>query len=178
MTTTLPDIERLADRYATDRSVIADRVTTLQANIEQLKREALPAIRQAVRRASDSRDRLYAAIEDGPDLFTKPRTRVLSGMKVGFKKSKGKVDMDDEEKVIARIRDQLPADQAELLIRVRESVHKPAVYDLTAGDLKRLGIRIVDVGDQVVVQPVDDQVDKLVDALLGSDTRDLDEEAA
>lgn len=175
---TLHEIEQLAERYADDRSAVADRVTALQASIEQAKREALPAIRQAVRRATESRDRLYAAIEDAPDLFRKPRTRVLSGVKVGFKKAKGKVEMDDEEKVIARIRAQLPAEQAELLIRVRESVHKPAVYDLTAGDLKRLGIRIADDCDQVVVQPTDGEVDKLVDALLGSDARDLDEEAA
>lgn len=175
---TLDDIEQLAERYAEDRGAVADQVMALQAAIDQAKRAALPAIRQAVCRASESRDRLQAAIEEGKGLFRRPRTRVFSGIRVGLQKSKGKVQFDDEEKVIARIRAQLPKDQAELLIRTKESVHKPGVYDLTAGDLKRLGIRVTDDCDQVVVKPTDDDVDKLVDALLGDDVRNVEEEAA
>ncbi|MCR6497388.1 hypothetical protein LJB71_14990 [Thermomonas sp. S9] len=76
--------------------------------------------------------------------------------------------------MIERIRRLLPAEQAALLIRVREAVHKPAVYDLTAGDLKRLGIRIEDDCDVVVVKDVAGELDRMLERLLA----DLSEEAA
>lgn len=175
---TLPDIEQLAEHYSRDRDALAERVQELQAELERVKRAALPAIRAAVRRASQSREALRSAVEDGRELFDRPRTRIFAGVRVGLKKGKGKVEWDDEASVIERIRQRLPADQAELLIRQRESVHKPAVYDLTAADLKRLGIRITDDGDQIVVQPTDSEVDKLVDALLGAELRETEEDAA
>lgn len=159
-------IEAKAEAYARDREELASITTALQAVIDEARRRAMPEIREAVRNAAESRDRLRAMIEAAPELFHKPRTRVIAGVKLGYQKQKGKVEFDDEGKVIERIHAQLPKDQAELLIRKRESVHKPAVYDLTAGDLKRLGIRITDDCDEVVIKPTDSEVDKLVAALL------------
>jgi hypothetical protein len=163
---TLHHVEATAEAYARDREELSSIVGALQAVIDEARRRAMPEIREAVRNAAESRDRLRAMIEAAPELFDNPRTRVIAGVKLGFRKQKGKVEFDDEGKVIERIRAQLPKDQAELLIRVRESVHKPAVYDLTAGDLKRLGIRITDDCDELVIKPADSEVDKLVAALL------------
>ncbi len=162
----LKDIEGLAELYATRRRVLAEIVSTLEEQIAQLKRRYLPAIRSAVATTADAHDRLQASIKASPELFVKPRTRTLSGVKVGMTKQKGKVVIDDEEKTIERIRKLLPEEQVELLINTKESVSKTAVYDLTAADLKRLGIRIEADTDAVVIRPVDGEVDKLVDALL------------
>lgn len=164
--TTLNDIEQLAERYAKARRTLSSTVTELQQRIEAIKAEYIDAIRHEVGVAAEAHDELRAAIEAAPQLFDKPRTRVLSGVKVGITKQRGQVEMDDESKVIERIRTLLPAEQAELLIRVRESVQKSAVYDLTAADLKRLGIRITDDCDQVLIKPADSEVDKLVNSLL------------
>jgi len=76
------------------------------------------------------------------------------------------VTFADEAATINRIRQQLPTAQAELLIKRTEKVHKPGVYDLTAADLKRLGITIDADSDEVVIKPIDGEIDKLVDALL------------
>lgn len=159
-------IELLAAAVAEARGVLAERVQALQDDIEAAQRRHMPAIRQAVQAAAGDLDRLHAAIEAAPDLFDKPRTRVLNGIRCGYMKQRGQVVIIDEAKTIARIREQLPTEQAELLIRVRESVHKPAVYDLTAGDLKRLGITIEADSDAVVIKPADGAIDKIVKALL------------
>ena len=68
--------------------------------------------------------------------------------------------------MVSRIEKLLPEDQAELLIRTDKSVHKPGVYDLTAADLKRLGITIVGDGDEVVVKVAGSEIEKMVDALF------------
>ena len=175
--TGMNDIEVLTDDYADERAALVEAVARLQAELDAAKRAHLPQIRRAVGRAAQARDRLHAEIDAHRDLFAKPRTRILCGVKVGLQKQKGKVQIDDEGAAVGRIRAQLPAEQADLLIRTRESVDKTAVVDLTAGDLKRLGIRISDDTDVVVIKPADSEVDKLVDALLG-EAGDAGEEAA
>lgn len=174
----MQEIEQFAAIYATERDALAALVTDMNDAIEQVKRTHLAAIKQAVQKARQAQADLKAAIEDGKALFDKPRTRTLHGVKVGIIKQRGTVEFDDEAKVIARIRAKLPRDQAELLIRVRESVHKPGVYDLTAGDLKSLGIRITADCDAVVIKSVDSEVDKLVSALLAEEAQEAMENAA
>lgn len=162
----LTQVQDCAMQYAREREQLADVVQTLQGEIEALQRRRLPAIRRRVGRAAEAKDRLRAAIEAVKDGFRRPRTQVFSGIRCGYAKQKGQVVIDDEPATIARMRKLLPADQSELLIRVKESVHKPGVYDLTAADLKRLGIRITDAGDAIVIKPTDGAVDKIVAALL------------
>lgn len=159
-------IELQAAAVAEARGILEERVADLQAELDAVRRKHLPKLRQAANAATGDVDRLRALIDDSRELFDKPRTRVLHGIRCGVTKQRGSVVIIDEERTIKRIRDQLPTEQAELLIRVRESVHKPAVYDLTAADLKRLGITIEADNDAVVVKPTDGAIDKLVDALL------------
>lgn len=170
-------IETLTKHYAEAHDRLGERGQELEAKIEQLKREALPEIRQAVRKASEARSRLHSAIKATPELFEKPRTQVVAGIRIGFMKQRGKVEIDDEAAVIARIRKLLPEDQAELLVSVKETVDKKAAYNLTDDDLKRLGIRITDDEDAVLIKPTDSEIDKLVNALLKSD-EELEQESA
>ena len=144
----------------------------MQDELSAVKRKHLGNIKKFVASAKDQQAQLRAALAASPELFTKPRTVVFHGIKVGYAKGKGKVVMDDEAKVIARIRAQLPADQVELLVRIEESVHKPAVYDLTAADLKRLGIQIVGDGDGIVIKDTTSDVDELVELLLKDTSED------
>lgn len=159
-------IEKHAGDYAADRAHLAAIVGRMNAEIEAIKAKYLPPIRVAVRHVAERHDTLRAAIEDGQDLFVKPKTRVLMGVKVGYRKQKGSVTFADEAAVIERIKRLLPEEQAALLIRVRESLDKNACYDLAVPDLKRLGIGVERDEDIPVIKPADSEVDKLVDALL------------
>lgn len=171
------EIEKLTNAFAAARDKLAARVTELEAELDACKRRRMPAIKKAVAEAADAQAQLRIALSAAPHLFEKPKTQTFAGVRVGYMKQRGQVIIDDESAVIKRIREQLPVSQAELLIRVRESVHKPAVYDLTAGDLKRLGIRLEDDEDVVTVKPVDGEVDKLINAML-KEAGDIEEEAA
>lgn len=162
----MAEIEQQTRAYAEARAYLTGVITELQAELERLKHPVLPVIRSAVGKVAEAHARLYASIEAAPQLFTKPKTQTIDGVRVGYMKQRGQVVIEDEVKTIERIRKLLPAEQAELLIRIRESVHKPAVYDLTAGDLKRLGISVTDDEEAVLIKPVDTEVDKLVNALL------------
>ncbi len=165
--TTIDDIQTLCQTYALSRAQLTAQVAALEKEIEAAKANHLQGIREGAQAAVEHRDALLAAIEAGRELFKRPRSRIFHGVKVGYAKLKGKVEWDDEDAVVKRIRKLLPKVQADLLIRIKESVHKPAVYDLTAGDLKRLGIKIVGNGDRAIANPIDTDIDKLVDALIG-----------
>ncbi len=162
----LENIQKLADRYAATRNVLTEKVHLLQGEMEAVKRSKLTSIKKALAKAVEAHDQLHAAIEAHPELFSKPKTHTFTGIRVGYMKQKGKVTIPDEEDTIRRIREQLPKAQAELLISVKESVAKSGVADLTAKDLKRLGITVTADSDQVTIKPVDGSVDKLVNALL------------
>lgn len=164
----IENIEQLAAEYSSRRKDLSVLVMEMQERIEAIRIKSLEAIRIAVANAAEAHDALFVAIQNAPGEFDKPKTRTLHGIRCGYMKQRGQVVFDNEPAVIKRIREQLPAMQAELLIRVSESVHKPAVYDLAVADLKRLGIRIEDDSDVVTIKPVDKEVDKLVDALLKS----------
>ena len=49
-------------------------------------------------------------------------------------------------------------------------VHKEALAQLSAAELKKIGVTLSEAGDQTVVRPVDSEVDKMVDALLKAAT--------
>lgn len=176
--TPIEQIEQQTRAYAEARARLSGRVQALQAEIGRLRAEHLNGIRAAVREAADAHDALHSLVEARPDCFLRPKTITIAGVRVGYMKQKGQVVIDDEAAVIGRIRKLLPDAQAELLIRTRESVHKPAVYDLTVTDLKRLGITVTDDADAVIIKPVDTEVDKLVNALLAEAERSATEVAA
>lgn len=175
--TTITEIESLTRAYAAARAKLAGIVQELQDEIETARRWRIAHIKRAVAATADAHAGLAAAIQAGADLFVRPRTITVDGVKVGMQQQKAHIEFDDEQTVIARIRERLPADQAALLIRVRESVDRNAVADLTEADLRRIGIRVVAGQDQVLIKPTDTEVDKLVDALL-RDAERLEEEAA
>jgi hypothetical protein len=168
--TTLSDIDRRARLYADARENLAAIVTALTGAIETLKRDALPDIKRAVARAAEHHDALAALIESAPEFFAKPKTLTLHGIRVGYAKAKGKIEWDDADAVVAAIQRYLP-DQAEALIRWTARPLREAINQLDVADLKRIGCRVVDTGDQIVIKPVDSEVDKLVDALLKDATQ-------
>lgn len=168
----LAEIEALAQAYAERYRELEGAVQALEDGVRTIKRKLLPTIKRLAEESAERKGALLAAVNDSRSLFEKPRTRLLAGVKVGVTKRRGKVVIDDEAATIRRIRELLPKDQAELVIRVEESVHKPAVYDLTAGDLKRLGIKVDADTDEAIAKIAGEDVEKLVDQLLGKGDED------
>jgi hypothetical protein len=163
---TLKDIEIHAHRFSDDRAVMAGIVNDLKSNMNKLKRAYLRRIQAAVNTVAASECVLRSAIESAPELFEKPRTQVLSGVRVGFRKGSGGVEWDDDAQVVALIKKVFPAREAELLIKTTEKPIAAAMTDLDVSTLKKIGVRVENTGDVVVIKPTDSDVDKVVTALL------------
>lgn len=161
----LSHIEQLARGYSVARAQLAECVTELEEQIAHLKRARMFKLRRLIEKTAKSHDELSAAIQESPGLFERPRTHLFHGVRVGFRKAKGKLSWDKADQVVKLIRRHLP-EQAETLIKTTEAPLKEPLAQLTAAELKRLGVRVGEDSDEVLIKPADSDIDKLVDALL------------
>jgi hypothetical protein len=164
--TPLQHINALAEGYAKKRAWL-DEITTeiddAQRAVLRMHKRRLTAAHAG---AAEAFLELHTGIANNPQLFEKPRTFIVHGIKIGYQKQKGKVVIADEAKTIALIRKHLGEDAAATLIKTVESVIKPAAANLSASDLKRTGIELTADTDKVVISSVDSDLDKLIDRLL------------
>jgi len=168
-------IEGAAKHYSKERGILADLVTSLNDEILRLNRKALPAIKKAVNATKEAEAKLEALLKNNAALFVKPRTWTVHGMKVGYAKQAGRIEIPDVDKSIKLIRKHFP-EKADLLIVQKESISKDALGNITVDDLKKIGCKVIADTDAVVIKPTDSNVDKLVTALLKND--DPEKEAA
>jgi len=174
---TLSEIERSTKAYADARDKLAATLKKLEDQIEALKRQYMPGIKVQVGIAKEMEAHLKAELEDSKALFVKPRTIIMHGIKVGFEKGKGKIEIADNDQVVKLIEKHFP-DQVDVLIKTTKKPVKKALANLTVAELKKLGITVEDTGDVVVIKPVDSLVEKLVDKLLKEKKEEQEQEAA
>lgn len=163
----LDKIEDQAREYAAANAATLRLADDLKAAIAAVCAKQVGKIKTAAQAAAVERETLMSLLADAADLFASPRRSLtVDGVRVGWKKERGKVVITDEAAAVQRIRERLPEDQAELLIRRTERVHKPGVYDLSAGDLKRLGIQIEADADAPFIKDIEVPIDKLIAGLM------------
>lgn len=167
----IQDIEILARKHAAARQALAGTVDHLNEELEAIKRRLMPRLRKLVAAAKDTQAELKAAIESEPQLFVKPRTITVDGIKCGLQKQKGSIKVIDQEKTVQAI-ERLFADDEPLLEQLLITVKKPAkegLEKLDAKTLKKLGVEVSSDSDQVLIKDTTSDVDKLVARLLDED---------
>lgn len=172
----LKTIGTLTEDFAGARTKLAERITSLSDELAAVKKRHIGLIRKAVQVAKEKQALLAAALEEAPELFVKPRTVIISGIKVGYQKGKGEIEWEDDDQVVRLIRKHFP-EQEDVLIKTTEKPLKKALSQLTVAELKKLGITVEDTGDHILVKPTDSDVDKYVNMLL-KETKEIVEEAA
>lgn len=164
--TSLVQIESLARKLSDARNHLGEELSTLNANIEAVKREYLATIKKRVARAAECQAELHAAIDSARGLFIKPRTVIFHGIKCGLRKGSGGINWEDDARVVALIRKNFPKAQADLLIKTTEKPIAKAIEDLPVADAKAIGCTVEDTTDKIIITAVDSAVDELVNALL------------
>jgi hypothetical protein len=161
--TTIQEIEPLVRDFKAARCILQERLEACQNEQTIIIRRKRPGIEAAAAKTRDAKARLEAAIEANPQLFKKPRTQTIEGIKVGYQKGKGKLVIGKNAADL--IKKHFPERFEDLV----KTTHKPlasALQKLAAGDLQRIGCQITDTGDQILITVPKDNLDKLVDAML------------
>lgn len=162
-----------AREHSRDRALLSDRVSTLQDEIERLKRRYLPGIRNAAAKSRESRQALATLIEENPSDFKRPRTLEISGIKFGFQKQKGKIVFKTAETVISAIKKKLPG-KASLIIETVQKIKKGELNKLSVEEAKKIGLTVTQDTDAILIKSTTDDIDKLVAKMLEENGKDAD----
>lgn len=176
---TLSEIEKAVKDFSDARKILRDRAENLTEGVRALKKRYIPGIQSAVATAKEKQAILSAAIEESRDLFVRPRTMTLFGVKFGVQKGKGKLEWGKGAAPgIVKLIKKLYEDAWETYVKIKETPNKDTLSTLSSAELKKLGIQVTDTGDAVLIKPTDDEVDKLVDALLEEKAETEEQEEA
>ncbi|MCY4548156.1 MAG: hypothetical protein OXC28_07300 [Defluviicoccus sp.] len=171
-------IVALARDYARARDALEDTAEEIRDLQRKAIRSRIRGLRGRVADAAAAHDALRAAIGARPDLFVRPRTVAVDGVKFGWRKQAGALDIGDEAQAIARLRKLFP-DREAATVNVRESLDKKALRKMPGGELARLGVAIADPVDEIVIAVAESDVDRLVAALIDdADPAGIEAEAA
>lgn len=178
---TLDDIRRAADRLAVAHTATTARAALCQDEIKAALVPIYARHRDGLDAAADeeaaAQRELMALLEAAPQLFKKPRSLTINGVRAGYRKAEDTLDWADDEALIKRIRALLP-EQAPLLICTEERLVIDALAQLEAGDLRALGVRRVTGADNPFVTVGSADVEKLAQALIADAIRRQGEDDA
>jgi len=181
MEITLDSIRSAAERLAAAHVATTARASLLQ---EELKTAVTPIYQRhrsgldaAAEEEARAKDKLQELLDAAPQLFSRPRSFIVNGVRAGYRKEEDTLFFSDEEAVIARIRALLP-DQADLLIRTQESLVLDALPQLDGNDRRRVGISLVTGIDRPFITVGDSDVEKLAKTLIADAIRRVGEEEA
>lgn len=160
------ELEGLAAEYASAITCREQLTLALRRRLQEIADEMAPALREAIGAERGCKAALLEAVTGAPELFAKPRTRTLHGIKYGWQTGKASIRIADEARTIELIRRLVVPEQHPALIVTKASVYKPGVLDLEEKTQRKLGIVQVPGQDAPLVKPITDAVDKLVDVLL------------
>jgi len=162
---TLEGIITLAKEYAGARRELDLVVQDIEKRRRLAVRSRIRALKARVADTAAAREALEQAVRENPQLFVRPKTQAADGVKFGFQKKAGSIDIADEAEVIRLIRDKLKTRAAQL-IRTKETLDKTALRKLSAGDLAKLGLSVGDPTNQVTITVPKTDIDAIVDALM------------
>lgn len=160
----LRNIETATHHYASKRDELRAIASQAKAEMDLIRERYRTQIRAAAADAAVAFDGLSRLIDEHRSVFKKPRTRLFSGIKVGLRKTPGRVKFADVKRTLELIKKKLP-ELVERLIRSKEEPVMDAVKELEPKQLAAIGATLIDTGDEIVIDHADDEIDKLIAAL-------------
>ena len=161
----MKQIETLAHDYAAIRDHRCALLREMEAEISHLLKPKLQKYFALANIEGEKKAALLAAVQAAPELFAKPRSRTLHDIKFGFRKNTGGLTWEDEDYVLRRIHRLFP-DEAAAYLHITERPNKEALENLSAAELKKLGIATGDTGDVAFVKPAANDLERFATAIV------------
>ncbi len=165
ITATFNDLEQAAKEFATSSRILRNLKENLDTEIDAIKNKYIDNIKNASVKAGEDYQLLLNLVSESETLFKDKKSITLNGVKFGFQKKKGKIEIINEEATINKLKE-LYNDEAKLYLNTKISVSKKALDNIPAGDLKKLGINIIEDTSEAFVKLTDDEVQKLIEAMI------------
>lgn len=166
---TLDQIRAAAQQLANCRNDTQACSALLNAEIKSVIAPVLEKYRVTIDTYAAAEAAALKTLDDllmaAPNLFVRPRSLEVDGVKSGYKKEPDTLDWDSDAEVIARIK-ALRADLAPVLIRTSESLVIDALAQCDADLLRLLGIRTITGADRRYIVINDNDAEKLAKIVI------------
>lgn len=171
--TTIQEIEKLAEKLGAVRDTLTAEWLQEQEEKAEVERRHVARLRKLTADFSTAYDRVTEAVASAPALFAKPKSVILHGIRLGYRKGSGKIEWDDDEAVIKLIRKHVP-ELADVLIQTKEKPLKGPLGELSADILKKLGVTVEDTADVAFAALADGDSQRMIKALLKKQTEEVE----
>jgi len=156
-------IERAAVTLAGHRRALEAELQAAEEKLARVRQASAERLRQKVIDTAKSEAALIRLVERSPQLFVRPQSMEFDGVKVGWRKGKGRLELPETEKLIQRAEDLLTPAQRKSVLRVRTTVLKGGLAKLSGDLLKKLGVTLTAAGPEAFVTYSKSSVEKMVD---------------
>lgn len=157
-------IESKTKKYSEIHSSLSHKITEMERQISDIRKVFMTDITADIKKLKTAGDALYEIIGQNKNLFNNPKTVIFHNIRVGIMKGKGKKEFDNDV-TIKLIKKHLPLQQ-DTLIKIEEKVISKALEQLSASDLKKIAVEITDSQDEVMIKPVDSEIQKIINNIL------------
>jgi hypothetical protein len=169
-------IDLLARQYADAQTDLDGSLNELKQEIDASVRKRWPDLRRATTRAAERIEALVAAVSDARSAFEKPKTRILHGVRVGWRRAQESVLVLNADNTCTLIKRVMP-DQEDILIATTERPVMDGLMQLDDASLKLIGCKRVPGSDAPFAKLADTELDKVVAALMKGAIEKAEQEA-
>ncbi len=156
-------IESTAKELADARRALEAELQRADAKLAKVREEFGERLKAAALEVSEREEELIGLVRRAPALFVKPQSVEFSGVKTGWRKGKGRLELPEIELLQKRIEDQLTAAQRKSVLKVKVTVLKAQLAKLPGEILKKLGVNTHAAGQEPFVTYPKSATEKLVD---------------
>jgi len=159
----LDAIEQAAVTLARHRRALEEELQAADEKLAKVRLACAERLRQKVTDTAKAELALIRLVERAPQLFVRPQSMEFDGVKVGWRKGKGRLELPDQELLIKRAEDVLTPAQRKTVFKVKTTVLKGGLAKLSGDLLKKLGCTLTAAGQEAFVTYPKTPIDKLVD---------------
>lgn len=171
MNITLADIRAAAENLANRHNDTSGCAALLQAEIKGAIAPILANYKATLdgyaAAEADAYHQLDQLLIAAPQLFGKPRSLTIDGVRCGYMKAADSLDWDNDAAVITRIK-ALKPDLADVLIRTQESLVVDALAGVDSKDLVTFGVRTITGADNSFITVSDNDAEKLTKLVIAA----------
>lgn len=171
-----PMMEKRAKMLAAQRGILADDLASANAELAALMEKWAEPLKTSAAAVDESERTLIGYIEMAPQMFARPQSVEIDGVRFGLRKGKGRLEYADEAKLIQRIEKQLTRGQRGPVLKITKKVLKGPLAKLSADILKRLGVNVKAAGTEAFVSYPKSKLQKRVDWWLKPPAEEADDE--
>ena len=164
----MAEIEQRAKVYADLRLRLDRCVAAIREGMRKVQDKHIDDLRAVHAEIGAAHDALQELVKAHPELFQRPKSVAFHGVTVGYRKEKGRLEVEDEARVIQRIERHMPEQLDRLAPAGGRKLSKTALAELPAADLKRLGVTVTADDDVPFVKGPQDALDKAVEQMLSA----------